>query len=560
MKKFLSIVFCVSQFVTSVSFANPEQNPGILTAPPRYLTDKNDFCDGYPRIQLQTLDGLCVGLVAGRDQGLKMPRYAVQDKNNVIYVSDMGGWVHGRGTIWAIEETVNAAGMKQTHLTNLFPEKPLTMPNGLLVDPQGRIYVGTPVGIYRFKPTKNYLNQWVLNSDLEMIEDQFRKSIFRSSEYVSAESYNQTADLGLNNRHPLIQLAANRDFTEIYFNVGAPSDRCTNGHRTIYPDSKLCIQSESEIVNAGIWKINLDNSGNKISTEAFARGLRNSMALVVHPQSGFLLQGENSLDLPDEDQPYEEINFVQKDKHYGWPYCYSDGKVLKDFVTVVKPEDCKTKYSVPIAFMPAHTAPLGMVFYQHDSLVGLKNKMLVSWHGYRTQGQKVVMYDVDQNGLPTNNQPKNLIFNWTALGGVRSKGAPVGLTILNDGTVLIMDDKNTSILRLAAGQTHKTDQQSKVGFVTTEKQKKSYSQLYPQLQKNCMTCHSDLYSAASSDDSLKKLIEQGLINPLSPEASRLFQRLKAQTMPPKPNTMTTKDYEQMYKNIDALSELLKNKN
>ena len=72
-----------------------------------------------------------------------------------------------------------------------------------------------------------------------------------------------------------------------------------------------------------------------------------------------------------------------------------------------------------------------------------------------------------------------------------------------------------------------------------------------------MTCHSDLYSAENSDDSLKKLIDQGLINPLSPEASRLFQRLKAQTMPPRPNTMATKDYEQIYKNIDALSELLK---
>ena len=549
----------MSQIGTSLVFANPAQNVASLTTTQKYLTTKNDLCDGYPRIQVQTLDGLCVGLVADKNQGLKMPRYAVQDKNNVIYVSDMGGWAYGRGTIWAIEEAINSNGLKQTQLTNLFPEKYLTMPNGLLVDPQGRIYIGTPVGIYRFKPTKNNLNQWVLNSDLELIEDQFKKSIFRSSEYINAKTYNQTADQGLNNKHPLVQLAANRDFTEIYFNVSAPSDRCTSGHKTIHPDTKLCIQSESEIVNAGIWKINLDSSGNKISTESFARGLRNSLALVVHPQSGFLLQGENSLDLPDEDQPYEEINFVEKNKHYGWPYCYSDGKVLKDFSSFVKPEDCKTKYSVPVAFMPAHTAPLGMVYYQHDRLAALKNKMLVSWHGYRTQGQKVVMYDVDQNGLPTSNQPNNLIYNWTALDGVRSKGAPTGLTVLNDGSVLIMDDKNNSIIRLASGLTHKTDQQGKAGFVATENQKKSYSQLYPQLQKNCMACHSDLYSTKDSDESLKKLIEQGLINPLNPEASRLFHRLKTQTMPPKPNTMTSEDYKQMYKDIDALSELLKNK-
>ena len=553
----------MSQIGTSLVFANPEINPALITTTQKYLTNNKDLCDGYPRIQVQTIDGLCVGLVTDKNQGLKMPRYAVQDKNNVIYVSDMGGWAYGRGTIWAIEETIDSNGLKQTRLTNLFPEKSLIMPNGLLVDPQGRIYIGTPVGIYRFKPTKNNLNQWVLNSDLELIEDQFKKSIFRSSEYISAKTYNQTADQGLNNKHPLVQLAANRDFTEIYFNVSAPSDRCTNGHKSIHPITKLCIQSESEIVNAGIWKMTLDSSGNKISTEAFARGLRNSMALVVHPESGFLLQGENSLDLPDEDQPYEEINFVKKDKHYGWPYCYSDGKVLKDFSSVVKPEDCKTKYSPPEVFMPAHTAPLGMVYYQHGKLIALQNKMLVSWHGYRPQGQKVVMYDVDQNGLPTYQQPTSLIFNWTALDGVRSKGAPVGLTVLNDGSLLIMDDKNNSIIRLAEGKTHKTDQQSKTdnkaNFIATENQKKSYSQLYPQLQKNCMTCHSDLYSTKNSDDSLKKLIEQGLINPLNPEASRLFQRLKTQTMPPKPNAMTSEDYKQMYKNIDALSELLKNK-
>ncbi len=549
----------MSQIGTSLVFANPEINPALITTTQKYLTNNKDLCDGYPRIQVQTIDGLCVGLVTDKNQGLKMPRYAVQDKNNVIYVSDMGGWAYGRGTIWAIEETIDSNGLKQTRLTNLFPEKSLIMPNGLLVDPQGRIYIGTPVGIYRFKPTKNNLNQWVLNSDLELIEDQFKKSIFRSSEYISAKTYNQTADQGLNNKHPLVQLAANRDFTEIYFNVSAPSDRCTNGHKSIHPITKLCIQSESEIVNAGIWKMTLDSSGNKISTEAFARGLRNSMALVVHPESGFLLQGENSLDLPDEDQPYEEINFVKKDKHYGWPYCYSDGKVLKDFSSVVKPEDCKTKYSPPEVFMPAHTAPLGMVYYQHGKLIALQNKMLVSWHGYRPQGQKVVMYDVDQNGLPTNQQPAHLIFNWTALQGVRSKGAPVGLTVLNDGSLLIMDDKNNSIIRLAEGKAHKTDQQAKVNFIATENQKKSYSRLYPRLQKNCMTCHNDLYSGQNSDDSLKKLIEQGLINPPNPETSRLFQRLKTQTMPPKPNTMTPEDYNQMYKNIDALSDFLKNK-
>ncbi len=35
------------------------------------------------------------------------------------------------------------------------------------------------------------------------------------------------------NKHPLIQMVANADFTEMYFNVGAPSDDCARGLKTI---------------------------------------------------------------------------------------------------------------------------------------------------------------------------------------------------------------------------------------------------------------------------------------------------------------------------------------
>jgi hypothetical protein len=50
-------------------------------------------CDGYPRINLHTAPGICVGLVA---QHLGFPR-GVASVGKDIYIVDNGDWVVGRG-------------------------------------------------------------------------------------------------------------------------------------------------------------------------------------------------------------------------------------------------------------------------------------------------------------------------------------------------------------------------------------------------------------------------------------------------------------------------------
>jgi len=40
-------------------------------------------------------------------------------------------------------------------------------------------------------------------------------------------------DPKLKNKHPLIQIAPNHDFTKLYINIGAPSDNCGTGIETI---------------------------------------------------------------------------------------------------------------------------------------------------------------------------------------------------------------------------------------------------------------------------------------------------------------------------------------
>jgi sugar lactone lactonase YvrE len=73
----------------------------------------------------------------------------------------------------------NADGTKKTFLKNLFPTKKLVMPNGLLLDPEGRLYVGTSIGVFRFDP-KNDKKEFNIDAELETVEKQLDSLLQRT--------------------------------------------------------------------------------------------------------------------------------------------------------------------------------------------------------------------------------------------------------------------------------------------------------------------------------------------------------------------------------------------
>jgi hypothetical protein len=493
-----------------------------------YLVNPQLLCDGHHQIQVDTAPGTCVGIIASKAEGLKMPRYAAQSPDGTVYVTEMYGWAYGRGTIFALE--IDKSTTPHTSkLTDLFPQKKLTMPNGIAIDPEGRIYVGTPQAIYRFNP-KDINGQLALNPPLEIIANEFSKSIFRKDEFINAQTYN-TMNSKLKNKHPLIQLTPNKNFTEIFVNVGAPSDDCQTGIKTTNPTGQ-CVQSESQLANAAVWKLSLtdDSKRTPISFLPYSRGLRNSMALTVHPISNQVVQGENGIDLSNENLPYEEINYLEEGQHYGWPYCHSDGQVAPGFVGKLNAKDCTTKFKVPRAFMPAHTAPLGLLFTTNKSILSLQNRLLVSWHGYQKNGQRVVAYPVDERGQLTSNKHEQIVFNWTALSGIRPKGAPTGLTQLHDGSILILDDKNGAVLRLASGDNTKLEEPDKTNDQFSAQALQNFEKLRPQLQKNCALCH-QVFNGSDSAAMLSEM-RNGMLNLEQPLESLIYIKLKNRLMPP----------------------------
>lgn len=508
-----------------------------VTGQASYTPLKNKLCDGYPQVQISSINGTCLGLMVNSTQGLRMPRYAAQLSNGVILVTDMGTWDFGKGTVWAITESVDAQGNKKTEVINLFPKTVMTYPNGIAIDDQDRVYIGTPMGILRFSALKN--NQIVLDPPLETVISDFAQSEFRKNEYESKISYKTLNhdQPKLHNKHPLVNFVFDSNFRNLYVNIGAPSDNCSYGYVTNNAKG-FCEQTEGKDVAAAIYhyEVNLNTPKPEIlKKEVFARGLRNSMALVLNENSGYLLQGENSRDYTEVDRPDEELNLVQMGGHYGWPYCYSDGKVATEYQTVVTPQDCLgQKYMQPLVLLPPHSAPLSMLYNE--------DKLYITYHGYKDTGHKIVSFDVDTNtGLPTSKKSQDLVYNWNSKEGVRPMGSPVGLLKLKDGSILIVEDKNKTLLRLSSGSASGNDATSEgnnntpiVKKVWKQSELDSLQELRDKyFSNNCSTCHSEVFAAdLTTQQVADQLYKMSFVGAGSFSNSKLFYKLDQKLMPP----------------------------
>lgn len=550
-----------------LSLSTMIMNPAVAHAEMKsgYSIDANKLCDGYPQISVGTKEGSCVGMLVGKEDGLKMPRYAVESpRDQILYVTEMGGWAFGKGSVYAIYKVKDANGAFKTVKVDLFPTKKLTMPNGIVMDPEGRLYIGTPTGIFRFNP-RNAKGEFNKDPELEVVYNKFAESMFRKSEFKNAVSYNEMKSAD-KNHHPLVQLAPTKDFSEMYVNLGAPSDNCNYGLLTTDENGK-CLQGESERASAAVirLKFSKDASRQVLSVEnkdiEFVRGLRNSMALTVHPKSNLVMQGENSMDLKGEDEPFEELNILEQGKHYGWPYCYGRTNeagqaevALSPVFTKfsLSPDVCSRNYAKPAVNMPAHTAPLGLLYYQGDMFPELKNKLLVTWHGYRKYGHRVVAYNVSESGVPTSPKYEEVVFDWDTIPGIRPLGKPTGITELKDGSIIVVDDLNGAVLRISKGKpAPKVNVQTNSVF--SDSVLKAFEPLVPFVKTNCTGCHTQFQGQSAQE--ILSAMNPSMINLKNPDQSAFYEKLKSRQMPMPP--LPDAEYEKISPVLEAFIKSLK---
>jgi glucose/arabinose dehydrogenase len=154
------------------------------------------------------------------------------------------------------------------------------------------------------------------------------------------------SDLPVEGQHPNPTMAFGSD-GKLYVTVGSHCNACR----------------EPNPENATILRFNADGSGREI----FASGLRNTIGFGWHPTTDELWGMDQGSDDRGNDEPPEELNQLQAEKNYGWPYCYADQK--PDLYIAYPPagslgrEAYCQKTSSPILTYTAHSAPIAMVFY-----------------------------------------------------------------------------------------------------------------------------------------------------------------------------------------------------
>ena len=401
-----------------------------------YATDGD--CGGRPMTTVRMAPGYCLGLVwqgAGAE-GPRMPRGLLALSNGDWLVTDLGNWYPGNGAIWRLSFGADGAPRWRRLAQGL------NMPHTAARGPDGRVYVSEMNRILTLDPDAADPAATVRTVIGDLPDNRLHA-----------------------NRHPLSSFVfdANGD---LLVNVGAPSDRCVDARdRARANAAGACIDSAATAqVRRHAY---LRNGRWAEDSTVFASGLRNSIALVRH-RSGTILQGENSVDLTTPDHPYDEINVLRRGGDYGWPYCVDLTTPLPGWSA--GQARCSERER-PVALLPPHAAPLDLIYYEGAMFPELRGQLLMSWHGYRRAGGRIVAAETDAQGRPLTDiggryalyprgsapypagapsiRGKVLTPGWDAIAGRQPRGSPVVMAVAADGSIWVTDDRSRAILRIA---------------------------------------------------------------------------------------------------------------
>ena len=211
---------------------------------------------------------------------------------------------------------------------------------------------------------------------------------------------------------------------KLYITIGAPCNAC------------------DEDGFGRIIRMNPDGS----DRETFALGIRNSVGLTWHPDTGDLWYTDNGRDMLGDDLPPDELNHAPwKGLHFGFPYCHG-GEVLDPKFGGGK--NCND-YTSPAQKLNAHVAPLGVKFYTGTMFPEeYRGQVLIAEHGSWNRSKKIG-YRVSIVRMEEGQPVSYDVFADGWLEGQETKGRPVDLLVLEDGSLLVSDDSNGLVYRIS---------------------------------------------------------------------------------------------------------------
>ena len=193
-----------------------------------------------------------------------------------------------------------------------------------------------------------------------------------------------------------------------------------------------------------------DAEGEKVRN--FATGLRNCSGMTVQPDTGTLWCTGNERDHLGANLVPDFLTTVEEHGFYGWPWYYIGGN--EDPAHAGERPDLKDKVRVPEVLIQAHSSTLQLVFYDKDAFPAEYRgdafaTLHGSWNREERTGYKVIRARM-QDGKPTG------VYQDFMTGFVLDKdtvwGRPAGITVAQDGALLVSDNANGTIFRVTVAK------------------------------------------------------------------------------------------------------------
>lgn len=347
-------------------------------------------------------------------KGFKIGLYAIVPDARNMAVGPQGivVFVGTRKTeVWAV--TDRDKNRVADEVKNFAPSLPKAIPNGPCFTKDGFLIIAEQNRVLNY-PAAEFFYE---SPDVAAVPIAAQGELIPPEE----ESYNHTA-----------RVCRIGPDGKLYISLGQPFN--------VTPPEKLELYRQTGI--GGIIRMNLDGTGR----EVYTYGVRNSVGMDFHPETGELWWTDNQVDGMGDDTPPGELNRqTEAGQHFGHPW-YGGGQVrTNEYKDETPPEGIIH----PVVETVAHAADLGMTFYTGNMFPekyknGIFSAQHGSWNRTTPVGARVMFTSIDEEG--------NATMEPFAEGWIDENdeylGRPVDVAQLRDGSILVSDDLAGAIYRI----------------------------------------------------------------------------------------------------------------
>lgn len=254
------------------------------------------------------------------------------------------------------------------------------------------------------------------------------------------------AELPSGGGHSTRDIVFTRDGKRMLVSVGSASNDAEGSRGSPSENSKPALGASAgyETRRADVLSFNPDGTDVKI----FATGIRNCVGLAIHPANGDVYCSTNERDGLGDDLVPDYVTRVREGAFYGWPWFYIGNH--EDPNHAGERPDLKDKVTVPDVLIQAHSASLGLTFYDGNAFPAeYRGDGFAaehgSWNRARRTGYKLIRIRM-KDGVPTG-EYEDFMTGFVA-NDSDVWGRPVGVTVARDGALLVSEDGNGTIWRI----------------------------------------------------------------------------------------------------------------